>query len=303
MLRVGFFGKRLPVLGVAIILLLPMLGTTLGMVHPTDSIGGLGESATDPIPIGGPESQPEQPAGPVTPSPSEVVGDPPGESAVVITSDEDGIRTRNAPNETEITVRDDGSGFWFSTRINESHAGSTMQLWVDINNTASGPRKAQLAIEPEAPLDVDNELNTSPEASQDTIMTEQRESVSNVWTVRVAPEVSGETSVTDEPIIDAEAIKHRTNRVVADRNRDGNITTADIEFGNTDMTDGVDAIKDLRLNDDGTATLYLNGSTDDDGTYDTISYSSGTYLVISIRIPEGTSPGTYTIEGELQPTE
>lgn len=299
MVRVGFFGKRLPVLGVAIILLLPTVGTTLGMVQPTDPIRGLGGGATDSIPIGGPGAQPEQPPGPVTPNQSGAVD----ESAVVITGGEDGIRTQNAPNKTEITIRDDGSGFWFSTQINKSHTGSTMQLWVDINNTASVSQKALFAIEPEAPLELDGELNASSEVPQDAIIAEQRESVSNVWTVRVAPEVSGERSVTDEPLIDPDAIKYRTNQVVADRNQDGNITTADIDFVNTDMTDTVDGIEDVQLNDDGTATLYLNGSINDDETYDTISYRSGRYLVVSVHIPEGISPGTYTIEGELQPLD
>lgn len=294
MARFSILGKPVPLLGVAILVLLPVLGTTLGMMYPVGSVGGLDRTVTDPLPISGSGSQPEQPTDPPSPNQSAAADEP----AVIIDSDGKGIQIENAPNQSQVTVRDDGTGFWFSTQTTENWTDSTLQLWVDINNTASVDRKARLTIKPESPLEVSDDLGTSP-GSSTKIITEQQSSVSNIWTMRIAPDIDSQRSVTDEPIIAPEAIKHRTNHVVVDRNRDGNITTDDIDFANSDITDDVDTVDGLRLNDDNTATLYLNGSTDTDGTYDTVSYQSGWYLVIPVHVPEDTPPGSYTVEGEI----
>lgn len=293
MARFRFLGKPLPILGVVILILLPLLGATMGIVYPGSSAGGFDSTGINPLSASGPESSPSQPSDSMAGDRSTVTEEP----AVVINSSGKGIRVENSPNKSQVTVRDDGTGFWFSTQTDGNSNGSTIQLWLDINNTASVSQKIRIAVKPESPLEVGDKLSGSPSGM---FTTRQQESMSGTWIVRVPPEVTGEKSVTNEPIISPKKIKYRTNRAVVDRDYDHNVTTADISFVDADMTDSVDDIDNLQHNDDGTATLYLNGSTDTDETYDMVSYRSGGYLVIPVHVPEDAAPGTYTIEGEIQ---
>lgn len=294
MVRVGLFGKSFPLLGVSFIIILPLLGTGLAMVYPIELAAVPGGFGLSPVTGGNPDAQPQKPADPATPDERAVAEEP----AVIVSSENTAIQVENAPPERQVSIRTDGTGFWFSTQINESHQGSTIKLWVDINNTAPVSKRARLVLKPEAPLTVGDNLGT-PSSSQHFVMEKARSTSRTNWLLRVGSADTGRTVVKDEPIENSEAIKYRTDHVVMDRNRDGNITTADLDFRNVDVSDGVSGIDDLRLNDDGTVTLYLNGSTNSDETYDAVTYDSGEYLVIPLKIPEDVAPGTYTLEGEF----